>query len=191
MGSDPAKREARGDDGPRVVIVMGPAGAGKTTVGSALARALGWAFHDADDYHAPESRARMQAGHALTDEERAPWLGALAVLVARAVATETPIVLACSALRQRYRRALVTAAAADRVRFVHLDAPAAVLASRLATRADHFFPPRLLTTQLAALEEPGADEPAPVLTLDATQPVDALVQLIRAELLRPFEIRKD
>lgn len=167
-----------------LVIVMGPAGAGKTTVGLALAAALGWAFHDADDFHTPEARARMRAGVPLDDADRVPWLARLADLVADAIADGRPAVLACSALRRAYRRALVPPGAASRgVRIVHLEAPPAVLAARLRDRPGHFFPPALLDSQLAALEPPDAgDEPAPVLTVDATRPVDALVAELRAAL---------
>lgn len=169
-----------------LVIVMGPAGAGKTTVGAALAAALGWAFHDADDFHTPEARARMRAGVPLDDADRAPWLARLADLVVETIADGRSAVLACSALRRAYRRALVPPGAAGRcVRIVHLEAPPAVLAERLAGRPGHFFPPALLDSQLAALEPPdGGDEPAPVLTVDATRPVDELVAALRAALAR-------
>ena len=174
-----------------VVIVMGPAGAGKSTVGSALARAMGWRFADADDHHSAGNRARMRLGHALTDEERHPWLVTLAALVREAIEAGTPLVLACSALRRRYRRALAPPDAAPRVRFAYLDAPASVLATRLAARAGHFAGPGLLASQLATIEEPDATEPAEVLTLDATQPVDVLVEAIRGELRRASTIRGD
>ncbi len=167
-----------------VIVVMGPAGAGKTTVGVALAAALGWPFHDGDDYHPPANVARMHAGLPLGDAERAPWLAALGALVARCVAGGASIVLACSALKREYRRVLVPeGAAAGAVRFVYLHAAPAVLAARLAARPGHFFAPALLDSQLAALEEPaGRDEPAPALTVDADAPPDRLVGTIRALL---------
>jgi gluconokinase len=170
-----------------VIVVMGPSGSGKTTVGTRLAAELGWPFHDGDDFHPPENVARMRAGLALGDPERAPWLAALGALVARTVAAGRSAVLACSALRQGYRRTLAAgvpeAARPAAVRFVYLRADEALLAERLARRPGHFFDPALLPTQLAALEEPGgAGEPAPVLTVDAAADPTTLVGTIRATL---------
>jgi gluconokinase len=164
-----------------VVIVMGPAGSGKTTVGRRLAESLGWPFHEGDAYHPPENVARMRAGIPLDDAARAPWLAALAAVIVRALNDHEGAVLACSALRREYRHALVPAdAPAGAVGFVYLRAEAAVLAARLAGRTGHYFAPSLLESQLAALEEPGANEPAPVLTLDADAEPDALVAAIRS-----------
>jgi gluconokinase len=121
-----------------VIVVMGPSGSGKTTVGTRLAAELGWPFHDGDDFHPPENVARMRAGLALGDPERAPWLAALGALVARTVAAGRSAVLACSALRQGYRRTLAAgvpeAARPAAVRFVYLRADEALLAERLARR---------------------------------------------------------
>jgi len=163
---------------------MGASGAGKTTVGSALAAALGWPFHDADDFHTPHNVALMRAGVALDDDDRRPWLEALASLVRGHASGGTSAVLACSALRRDYRALLVPSAFPDAVRFVFLRASAALLTERLALRRGHFFPPALLASQLAALEEPhdDADEAAPVVTVDAARPVDELVAEIRASL---------
>ena len=154
-----------------IVIVMGASGAGKTTVGSALAAAVGWPFHDADDFHPPENVRRMREGVALDDDDRRPWLDSLASLVRGHAAADTSIVLACSALRRDYRAVLVPSAFPDAVRFVFLRATAELLAERLARRRGHFFPPALLATQLAALEEPAAGdvEAAPVLVVDAAR----------------------
>jgi gluconokinase len=166
-----------------VVIVMGPAGAGKTTVGTALAAALGCPFHDADDFHGEGARARMRAGVPLTEADRAPWLARLARLVARTLADGGSAVLACSALRRAYRAALLADTdRPERVRVVFLDAPRDALARRLEARAGHFFPPALLDSQLAALEPPGADEPATIVTVDATRPVPTIVAQIAADV---------
>ena len=163
-----------------VVIVMGPAGSGKTTVGRRLAAALGWSFHEGDELHPPENVALMRAGVPLGDAERAPWLAAIATLIAGFVAAGTPAVITCSALKRDYRRTLVSPTApVGAVRFVYLRATAPLLDRRLAARRGHFFDPALLASQLAALEEPGAHEPAPVLTLDAGADPDALVRQIR------------
>jgi gluconokinase len=158
-----------------VIVVMGPAGAGKSLVGARLAAALGWPFHEGDAFHPPDNVARMRAGTPLGDAERGPWLAALAALVAGRVAEGAPAVLTCSALRRAYRRALVPPGApAGAVRFVYLRADAALLAARLAGRTGHFFAPALLASQLAALEPPGDGAPGdreagPVLTLDAAR----------------------
>jgi gluconokinase len=170
-----------------VIVVMGPAASGKTTIGSRLAAAVGCPFYDGDDFHPPANVALMRAGLPLGDAERVPWLAALAALIARCVAGGAPAVLACSALRRAYRRTLVAGVAEEArpaaVRFVYLHADPALLAARLAGRPGHFFDPALLPSQLAALEEPeGGDEPAPVLTVDAAADPAALVGTIRAKL---------
>ena len=164
-----------------VIVVMGVAGAGKTTVGRRLAEALGWPFHDGDDHHSDAAVARMRAGEPLDDALRAPWLAALAALVAGHVAAGTSAVLACSALRRAYRGVLRPAdAPAGAVRFVFLRAEPALLAQRLDERQGHFFAAPLLESQLATLEAPDAGEPSPTLTLDAGAPVEALVAEVRA-----------
>jgi gluconokinase len=164
-----------------VIVIMGPAGAGKTTVGQRLAESLGWPFHEGDAYHPPENVALMRAGIPLGDAERAPWLAALASVIVRALNNHEGAVIACSALRRDYRRTLVPAdAPAGAVRFVYLRADPAVLSARLAARSGHYFAPSLLASQLATLEEPGPNEAAPVLTLDADADPDALVTTIRA-----------
>lgn len=152
---------------PRVVLV-GVAGSGKTTVGRALAAALRVPFVDADDFHPPANRRRMAQGLPLDDGMRAPWLAAVHAHLAEAVAHGQGFVLACSALRQRYRDTL--AAGLPRLRFVHLAADAATLAARLAARTDHFFPPSLLPSQLAAFEPLVDGE-----VVDAGLPVAAIV----------------
>jgi carbohydrate kinase (thermoresistant glucokinase family) len=158
-----------------VVIVMGPAGAGKSTVGQALARELGWAFTDADDLHAATSVAKMQQGIGLEDDERWPWLGRVKAVVDAADAAGQPCVVACSALRERYRAYL--GGGRQGVTFVYLDAPADVLAARLRHRQGHFAAVDLLQSQLEALEPPQSG-----VVVDATRPVDAVVREIRGAL---------
>jgi carbohydrate kinase (thermoresistant glucokinase family) len=167
------------------VIVFGAAGSGKSTVGRTLAAKLGWPFFEGDELHPSENVARMRAGIPLGDAERAPWLERLAALVKGELRRGESAVLACSALKRRYRAALVPAsAAAGAVRFVYLRAEPALLAERLATRRGHFFPPKLLDSQIADLEPPTRDEPAVV--VEASDEVDTIVQAICGALrLKP------
>lgn len=152
---------------PRVVLI-GVAGSGKTAVGRALAAALQVPFVDADDFHPPANRARMAAGLPLDDTMRAPWLAAVHTHLAGAVAAGQGFVLACSALRQRYRDTL--AAGLPPLRWVHLAVDQATLAARLAAREHHFFPAALLPSQLAAFEPLRGGE-----VVDAAQPIAAIV----------------
>ena len=161
----------------RVVILMGVTGSGKSTVARALADRLGWAFCDADDLHSPENIERMRQGIPLDDERREPWLISIRQTIESVIARQQSIVVACSALKARYR--VVLAEGLDGVRFVHLTAPESVLRDRLRQRPDHFAGTSLLDSQLAALEPP-----ADALTLDATLPVQQLVALIREDLSR-------
>ena len=164
-------------DDPTVIVIMGPAGAGKSTVGHALASELGWRFVDADAFHSAANRARLARGEALSDADRAPWLAALRREIATALARDEPMVLACSALRRVYRAKLLPAGAQRSVRVVYLRVSADELAQRLRTRVGHFAPVELLSSQLATLEEPSPEEGA--LTLDGEQPAQVLVQQIR------------
>jgi gluconokinase len=165
-----------------VIVLMGPAGAGKTTVGTALAATLGWPFVDADDFHSTENRLRLARGEALTDAERAPWLASLHAEIEQRLARGEPMVLACSALKRSYRDALAPRELRERrqVRFVNLHVSPRRLDERLHARAGHFAPAELLASQLATLEEPAPDEG--ILTLDGEQSVPALVERIQHAL---------
>ena len=154
----------------QAIILMGVSGSGKTTVGRRLAAALGWPFYDADDFHPPANVERMRQGLALTDEDRRPWLAALARLIAEALADDQPLVLACSALKAAYRAQLTPQGAAAAVRFVYLRLPPEVAAARLKERRGHFMPASLVPSQFAALEEP-----AEAIVVDATQSPDEIV----------------
>lgn len=146
------------------LVVMGVSGCGKTSLGQALANALGARFIDADDLHPQANREKMAEGIPLTDGDRAPWLD----LVAQCLTDQAPVVVACSALRRAYRDRLRQA---GEVRFLHLAAPQEVIAQRLARRQGHFMPPVLLTSQYATLEAPGPEE---AITLDAALPLETL-----------------
>jgi gluconokinase len=157
-----------------VVIVMGAAGAGKSAVGHALARALGCRFVDGDEHHSPESIAKMRAGLPLTDVDRAPWLARLHELIATAAGRRVSLVVACSALHERYR--IVLRGALRGIRFLYLKADETTLRQRLSARTGHFASPALVSSQLAALEEP--DD---ALTVDAARPIGEIVDAARYE----------
>jgi gluconokinase len=157
-----------------VVILLGVAGAGKTTVGQALAARHGWRFLDADDRHTPDAIAKMRNGVPLTDADREPWLASLHTVVAAAIERREPLVVACSALKQRYRDRL--RGTLRLVRFVYLKADEPTLRQRLEHRGGHFAGPVLLASQLADLEEP-----ADALTIDARHSPDQIVNDIDDE----------
>ena len=161
-----------------VVIVMGVTGSGKTTVGRALAQRMGWEFADADDFHSAENRAKMQAGVALTDADRAPWLDALHTQMRAWSAMSKHVVLACSALKQQYRERLTEGMDAAKIRFVWLDGPADLIEQRLGQREGHYMNPALLPSQIAALEPP-----ADALRVSIAQDVPEIVQAICAQLV--------
>jgi gluconokinase len=135
-----------------VVVVMGVAGSGKSTVGPLLARALGGEFAEGDRFHPAANVAKMTRGEPLDDADRRPWLEAMAEAIRGWSRKDRPTVLACSALKRAYRAIL--AAGAPDVRFVFLKGEQGVIADRMAQRRDHFMPPSLLTSQFATLEEP-------------------------------------
>ena len=153
-------------------VIMGVSGAGKTLIGTQLARALAVAFVDGDDLHSPDNVRRMAAGIPLTDEDRHDWLLAIAARLREAKRAGVGLVVACSALKRSYRDLLRTAGATD-VQLVHLAGSRALLAERMAQRPGHYMPPALLDSQLAILEEPGPDERAWV--CDIAQTPDAIV----------------
>ena len=156
-----------------IVQVMGVAGVGKTTIGAALARELGWRFIDADDYHPPQNVAKMKAGIPLEDADRWPWLAHLN----KALKEEENAVLACSALKHAYRERLRVS---DDVKFVFLRGDYALVEKQLRHRPAHFMNPELLRSQFTDLEEPGPDEKT--LTIELGRTPQELVSEIKTKL---------
>jgi len=166
---------------PDVVVIMGVAGSGKTAVGRLLAEQLGCEFVDADTFHSPENVALMSKGIPLDDEKRGPWLDRLAGLIDAALADGRGIVLACSALKQRYRSHL--GIGRPQVRLVHLDGPEELLRERIEQRTGHFMPASQLASQCALLERPTVEEAA--IVIDIAPPPETIVGSIREALGRP------
>ena len=163
----------------RVVVVMGVAGSGKSTVGPLIAQALGGHYAEGDQFHPPANIAKMSSGQPLNDDDRLPWLEAMARAIRDWRAKESPTVLACSALKRSYRDIL--AGGSDDVAFVFLKGSPELIASRIGARKGHFMPSSLLDSQFRTLEEPA---PGEAIIVDATQPperiaADALAQLRR------------
>jgi carbohydrate kinase (thermoresistant glucokinase family) len=167
----------------RVLVVMGVSGSGKSTVGTTVAAQLGWDFCEGDELHPPANIAAMAAGRPLTDEDRWPWLAAVAAWIDDVLARTDGVdgsvvsrggVVSCSALKRSYRDVLRR----DDVAFVHLIASRDVLAERLAHRSGHFMPPGLLDSQLATLEPLGVDERG--VTLDVGTGGESVVAQVMA-----------
>jgi gluconokinase len=151
------------------VIVMGVAGSGKSTIGEALARRLGCEFRDGDGFHPPANVAKMRAGTPLDDTDREPWLRAIRAHMDAGQAAGRSGVIACSALRERYRDIL--GRGLPWVRFVHLHGSRELIADRMKARAGHFMPVTLLDSQFSTLEPP-----ADAIVADIAQPPEAIVE---------------
>jgi gluconokinase len=162
---------------PAVVIIMGASGSGKSTIGALLARRLRWEFEDADWFHPASNVDKMQSGIPLTDDDRWPWLGAIAAWIDKARRSGRHGVIACSALKRRYRDVLI----GDRadVRLVYLKGDETLIARRIATRHEHFMPQSLLHSQFAALEEPGRDE-NPIIVSIEPEPREIVARILSA-----------
>ena len=163
---------------PRALIVMGVSGSGKSTIAEALARRLGWHYEDGDSFHPAGNIAKMSAGQPLTDDDRWPWLQAIADEIDRLAARNERAVIACSALKRAYRKLLVHGR--SDIRIVFLDGPEALIARRLTARKGHFLPPELLASQFKTLEPPGPDEDPVTVSIDAT--VETIVEDIVRQL---------
>lgn len=162
---------------PSILVVMGVSGSGKTTVGAQLALQLHWEFEDGDWFHPARNIDKMHAGIPLTDEDRAPWLIAIADFIDRARYAGTHAIVACSALKRRYR-AVIIGNRPD-VQLIYLKGDMELIGRRIAARHEHFMPAALLQSQFDALEEPGPDE-HPIVTSIAPHPREIVAQILAA-----------
>jgi gluconokinase len=162
-----------------VVVVMGVAGSGKSTIGPLIAEALGGDYAEGDQFHPPANIAKMSSGQPLDDADRLPWLEAMARAIRDWHAKDRPTVLACSALKQRYRDILT--GGSHEVRFVFVKGSPELIAGRIGARKGHFMPSTLLDSQFRALEEPGPDA---AIIVDAAQPPATIAAAAIAALRR-------
>ena len=150
---------------------MGVSGCGKSSVGEALAKELGWNFYDADDFHPPENVAKMADGRPLNDSDRAPWLATLHDLISSSLKEGRPGVLACSALKERYRQQLLDGN--SDVQIVYLKGSYNLIWSRMSARKEHYMKPDMLRSQFDTLEEPVNS-----LTMDISMSVGEIVRIV-------------
>ncbi len=174
-GRDPVSARAWELREPAVVLLMGVAGSGKTTIGLQLAAELGWSFRDADDFHPPENVAKMSSGMPLTDRDRAPWLSAIRAHIEAVLARGESAVVTCSALKEAYRAAAIPPG--GRVKLVHLAGDFHLILQRMNARQGHFMKPEMLQSQFATLEAP-----AQALTVDIARTPGEIVREIRRQL---------
>lgn len=158
-----------------IIVVMGPTGSGKTTIGILLARCLGWEFVDADTFHSAANKEKIHSGIALTDEDRGPWLEAIHKQITQWIAEKRNVVLACSALKQSYREQLWDAS--PDVRLVYLKGTYKLIYERLLARKGHFANEHILESQFATLEEP-----FDAITVDISRSPEEIVSEICARL---------
>lgn len=157
------------------LIVMGVSGCGKSTIGRSLADELGWPFYDGDDFHPPENVDKMSRGIPLNDDDRAGWLAALAELIRDQLQQGQSGVLACSALKQKYRDQL--SVDTEQVKFIYLKGDYALIQARMAARPDHYMKPGMLDSQFAALEEP-----VDAIVIDICHTPQEIIHLIKSKL---------
>lgn len=162
---------------PMILVVMGVSGSGKSTIGTQLALTLHWDYEDGDWFHPARNIDKMHAGMALTDEDRAPWLIAIADFIDQARAAGRHAVVSCSALKRRYRAVIVDNR--PDVRLIYLKGDIELIGRRIATRHEHFMPPSLLQSQFDALEEPGPAE-NPIVVSIAPRPREIVARILDA-----------
>ncbi|VIO78710.1 Gluconokinase [Bradyrhizobium ivorense] len=165
-------------ENPCALVVMGVSGSGKSTIADHLAVRIGWRYEDGDTFHPPSNVSKMHSGQPLTDEDRWPWLRAIAAEIDRTCKANERAVIACSALKRSYRDVLVHGR--RDVRIVFLDGTQELIASRLIVRKGHFMPPGLLASQFKTLEPPTPDERPITVAIDRT--VDLIVEDIVNQL---------
>lgn len=158
----------------RIILLMGVAGAGKTTIGRQLSTALGWPYYEADDFHSPANKEKMSQGTPLNDTDREPWLTAIRAAMDDCRQQGRSAVFSCSALKESYRSVLLAGTNADQVSLVFLSADRAVLLDRMKQREGHYMKPAMLESQLAILEPPSN-----ALVLAANQSPENIVAAIR------------
>ncbi len=163
-GSPLGQADERSAPPPVSVVVMGVSGSGKSTVGAAVARELGWAFAEGDDLHSDQARAKMASGVALTDDDRRPWLARIAAWIRTHEDAGDSSVVTCSALRRAYRDYLRSECPS--LAFLYLAADPTILTARLEGRTGHFMPAQLLASQLATLEPLESDERGATITAE-------------------------
>ena len=160
---------------PSVLVVMGVSGSGKTTVAALLAGRLNWEFADGDDFHPPANVEKMHSGVPLTDDDRWPWLGAIAAWIDATRSAGGHGVVACSALKRRYRDVLL--GGRPDVRLVYLQGDRDLIGRRQAARHNHFMPTNLMKSQFETLEEPGPDEDPIVVSVEA-RPLEIVARIL-------------
>ena len=158
-----------------IIVLMGVTGSGKTTVGKLLAADLGWSYFDADDFHSEQNIEKMKSGMPLNDADRTPWLESLRELIRDCLTRDENAVLACSALKESYRREFLLLD--ERVKLVYLKGDYQMIRDRLAQRRGHYMDPNLLESQFETLEEPKE-----CLRIDASSDPTVIVNIIRNDL---------
>jgi carbohydrate kinase (thermoresistant glucokinase family) len=170
------------DSVPTILVIMGVSGSGKTTIATLLAKSLGWPFRDADEFHPKANIEKMKSGVPLTDKDRLPWLDAIAAWIDQELARRASAIVTCSALKRSYRDIIIDGRKS--VRLIYLKGEKALLEARLAGRHSHFMPSSLLQSQFDDLQEPGADEHALTVSVEAT-PDSIVAQILDGLGLRP------
>lgn len=160
-----------------IVLLMGPAGSGKTTVGILLAKQLSWEFADGDDFHSPANKQKMARGVGLTDEDRVPWLQSIRDAMDHWLAERRSVVLACSALKRSYRERLGLDSDAKDIKLVYLKGSYDLLLERLRDRKGHYAREQLLASQLVDLEEP-----TDAIAIEVSRSPEQIVVEIRKQL---------
>jgi gluconokinase len=170
---------------PSILVVMGVSSSGKSTVGTLLAGQLHWDFEDGDWFHPARNIDKMHAGIPLTDEDRAPWLIAIADFIDEARLSGKHVVVACSALKRRYRTVII--GNRPDVRLIYLKGDMELIGRRFAARHEHFMPPSLLQSQFEALEEPGPDEHPIVVSIEPRprEIVEKILDALKAQTSEP------